>query len=58
MGEPLLCDNFYPAFMVGFEDLQLAVLDSSIRDRYHYTFGRCESSSCMSCHCLIARLGS
>lgn len=40
MGDPLLCDNYYPPYLVGFEDLQLAVLDSSTRDRHHYTWDR------------------
>ncbi len=40
MPRPLYCDNYYPAFLVGFEDLQLAVLDSSTRDRHHYTWDR------------------
>lgn len=40
VGDPLFCDNYYPPFMVGFADLQLAVLDSSTRDRHRYTWDR------------------
>jgi hypothetical protein len=37
---PLMCDNFYDSYVVDFEDLQLAVLDSSTRSRSHYTWDR------------------
>ncbi len=40
MVEPLLCDNYYPPFLVSFEDLHLAVLDSSTRSRSNYTWDR------------------
>lgn len=37
---PLMCDNFYDSIVIDFEDLQLAVLDSSTRSRSHYTWDR------------------
>ncbi len=40
MERPLLCDNYYPPYVLSFEDLQIAVLDSSTRDRADYTWDR------------------
>ena len=37
---PYMCDNYYPASVVGFDSLQLAIIDSSTRDRSDYTWDR------------------
>lgn len=37
---PYMCDNFYPATVVGFDSLQLALIDSSTRNRSDYTWDR------------------
>ncbi|MHA1560038.1 MAG: hypothetical protein ACTSWI_05130, partial [Alphaproteobacteria bacterium] len=37
---PLFCDNYLPPFIIAFNDLQMAVLDSSTRNRGTYTWDR------------------
>ena len=37
---PFMCDNYRAAYVIDFEDLQLAVLDSSTRDRDFFTWDR------------------
>lgn len=37
---PFMCDNYYAPMVVDFEDLQIAVLDSSTRSRSNYSWDR------------------